>query len=106
MGPGPQIPIFYINCFFILSAANPQIMNSIAKIRLSLNKPNPKIYRIGVVKDKLYVTKIIKEMIPKIEQNFRPFFIIIFANLSKLLKLFIIFLIIFITYTNNNTKKI
>ena len=120
--------LFYITPAFILSTTNPQIINSTPNIKLNLNKINPilkrigvvketllpkqnsnnyKKYfyneidqqkRIGVVKERLYVTRITKAIIPIIEQKDKPFFIITFVDLSKFLKLFIIFLIICITY--------
>lgn len=90
---------------FILSTTIPQIINSTPKIKLNLNIIKPIVNKIGIVKDKLYVTRIIKEIIPRIEQNLKPFFIIIFVNLSKLLKLFKILLIICITHVNDNILK-
>ena len=93
---------YYIICFLIPSTTKPQITNSIPKIKLNLNKTKPIVKRIGKVKEKLYVTRRTIATKPIKAENIKPLLIIIFVNLSKLLKELIIFLNICITYTNIN----
>ena len=62
------------------------MINSTPKIKLILNKLKPTIYKKGVEIDKLYVARRINEIIPRIEQKYNPYFIIIFTFLSNLLK--------------------
>lgn len=97
--------LIYIICFFIPSTTKPQIINSIPKIRLNLNKIKPIVKSIGIVKEKLYVVRIASEARQIIKQNFNPWLIISFVNLSRFLKLLITFFNIIITYTNSNIKK-
>ena len=96
---------FYIICFFIPSTTNPQIINSIPKIRLNLNKIKPMVKSIGIVKEKLYVRRTTSETKQIVKQNFKPCIIINLVNLSKLLKLLKIFLNIIITYINNSIQR-
>ena len=69
-----------------LKTSSEELQEDIITSISSLNKIKPIVKTIGTVKDKLYVTRIIKEIIPRIEQNFKPFFMISFVNLSKFLK--------------------
>ena len=77
-------------------------MNSIPHIKLSLNKIKPIVKSIGIVNEKLYVSKIAKEMMQIIKQNFNPWLIINLVKLSRLLKLLKTFFNIIITYINSS----
>ena len=66
---------------------------------------NPIVKRIGSVNEKLYVSKIMRDIVQIKKQNFKPWIIINLVSLSRFLKLLKIFLNIIITYINNNIEK-